>query len=93
MAVKTQANRTEVRLAGEGGQGMILAGIILAEAAAIYDKKNDRFRTIGKVGSGLTDLEWPAMKKMLDDNARTPHKSARSCTPKVCTPDGVSGSV
>jgi 2-oxoglutarate ferredoxin oxidoreductase subunit gamma len=33
------ANRTEVRLAGEGGQGMILAGIILAEAAAIYDGK------------------------------------------------------
>lgn len=31
--------RTEVRLAGEGGQGMILAGIILAEAAAIYDGK------------------------------------------------------
>ena len=32
--------RTEVRLAGEGGQGMILAGIILAEAAAIYAGKN-----------------------------------------------------
>lgn len=32
--------RTEVRMAGEGGQGMILAGIILAEAAAIYDGKN-----------------------------------------------------
>lgn len=31
--------RIEVRLAGEGGQGMILAGIILAEAAAIYDGK------------------------------------------------------
>ncbi len=31
--------RTEIRLAGEGGQGMILAGIILAEAAAIYDGK------------------------------------------------------
>lgn len=31
------AARTEVRLAGEGGQGMILAGIILAEAASIYD--------------------------------------------------------
>jgi len=30
----------EIRLAGEGGQGMILAGIILAEAAAIYDNKN-----------------------------------------------------
>lgn len=33
-------NRMEIRLVGEGGQGMILAGIILAEAAAIYDDKN-----------------------------------------------------
>ena len=40
MAVKNHGNRTEIRLAGEGGQGMILAGIILAEAAAIYDNKN-----------------------------------------------------
>jgi 2-oxoglutarate ferredoxin oxidoreductase subunit gamma len=34
------SKRTEVRLAGEGGQGMILAGIILAEAAGIYSGKN-----------------------------------------------------
>ena len=34
------ADRFEVRLAGEGGQGMILAGIILAEAAGVYDRKN-----------------------------------------------------
>ena len=40
MATKKQSNRMEIRLAGEGGQGMILAGIILAEAAAIYDNKN-----------------------------------------------------
>jgi 2-oxoglutarate ferredoxin oxidoreductase subunit gamma len=40
MSVKLSSNRIEVRLAGEGGQGMILAGIILAEAAAIYDNKN-----------------------------------------------------
>ncbi len=33
------ADRVEIRLAGEGGQGMILAGIILAEAA-VYDHKN-----------------------------------------------------
>ena len=33
-------DRIEIRLAGEGGQGMILAGIILAEAAAIYGGKN-----------------------------------------------------
>jgi 2-oxoglutarate ferredoxin oxidoreductase subunit gamma len=36
---QTIVKRTEIRLAGEGGQGMILAGIILAEAAAIYDSK------------------------------------------------------
>jgi len=33
-------DRFEVRLAGTGGQGMILAGIILAEAAAIGGGKN-----------------------------------------------------
>lgn len=33
-------DRYEVRLSGSGGQGLILAGIILAEAAAIYDDKN-----------------------------------------------------
>ena len=33
------ASRYEIRLAGSGGQGLILAGIILAEAAGIYDGK------------------------------------------------------
>jgi 2-oxoglutarate ferredoxin oxidoreductase subunit gamma len=37
---KEKVDRKEIRLAGEGGQGMILAGIILAEAAAIYDHKH-----------------------------------------------------
>ncbi len=32
--------RYEVRLSGSGGQGLILAGKILAEAAAIYDGRN-----------------------------------------------------
>ncbi len=32
--------RYEIRLAGSGGQGLILAGLILAEAAVIYDGKN-----------------------------------------------------
>jgi 2-oxoglutarate ferredoxin oxidoreductase subunit gamma len=40
MKTKKQRQRIEVRLAGEGGQGMILAGILLAEAAAIFDGKN-----------------------------------------------------
>ncbi len=34
------ANRVEVRFSGSGGQGIILSGVILAEAAAIYDDKN-----------------------------------------------------
>lgn len=32
--------RYDIRLSGEGGQGLVLAGRILAEAAAIYDGKN-----------------------------------------------------
>ncbi len=32
--------RYELRLAGEGGQGLILAGVILAEAAAVGDGKH-----------------------------------------------------
>jgi 2-oxoglutarate ferredoxin oxidoreductase subunit gamma len=35
-----QSQKVEIRLSGSGGQGLILAGVILAEAAAIYDKKN-----------------------------------------------------
>jgi 2-oxoglutarate ferredoxin oxidoreductase subunit gamma len=34
------AFRYELRLSGEGGQGLVLAGKILAEAAAIYDDHN-----------------------------------------------------
>ncbi len=34
-----QDSRFEIRLSGSGGQGLILAGIILAEAAGIYDGK------------------------------------------------------
>lgn len=37
---RKMTERTEIRLAGEGGQGMILAGIILAEAATIYEGRN-----------------------------------------------------
>ena len=32
--------RYEIRLAGLGGQGLVLAGVILAEAASIYENKN-----------------------------------------------------
>jgi 2-oxoglutarate ferredoxin oxidoreductase subunit gamma len=32
--------RTEVRLAGFGGQGIVLSGVILGRAASLYDKKH-----------------------------------------------------
>jgi 2-oxoglutarate ferredoxin oxidoreductase subunit gamma len=32
--------RSEIRISGSGGQGIILASIILAEAAAIFENKN-----------------------------------------------------
>jgi len=38
--VQGDAERVEIRLAGRGGQGLILAGVILAEAAVLYDGKN-----------------------------------------------------
>ncbi|MDA8298815.1 MAG: 2-oxoacid:acceptor oxidoreductase family protein [Deltaproteobacteria bacterium] len=34
------SDRIEFRFSGSGGQGLILAGIILADAAAIYENKN-----------------------------------------------------
>ena len=34
------SDRYELRFSGSGGQGMILAGIVMAEAAAIYGDKN-----------------------------------------------------
>jgi len=34
------SGRYEIRFSGSGGQGLILAGVIFAEAAAIYDGKN-----------------------------------------------------
>jgi 2-oxoglutarate ferredoxin oxidoreductase subunit gamma len=33
-------NRYEIRFSGSGGQGLILAGVIFAEAASIYDNIN-----------------------------------------------------
>jgi len=37
---RDEPRRVEIRLAGEGGQGLILAGLILAEAAVIHDGKH-----------------------------------------------------
>ena len=52
--------RTEVRLSGTGGQGLITAGIILAEASGIYDGKNvvqsEAFGTQSRGGASKADV-------------------------------------
>lgn len=60
-------------LRGRGQRAKFGIGALLC---AVYDKKNDRFRTVGKVGSGLTDLEWVAMREKLDKIALD-HPQAR----------------
>ena len=49
----------EIRLSGSGGQGIILAGDILAEAAAIYEGKNAAQNTAygGQVRGGTSRSE------------------------------------
>ncbi len=38
------SSRYEIRFSGAGGQGLILAGVIMAEAASIYDGKQAVFK-------------------------------------------------
>jgi len=45
-------NKTEVRLSGTGGQGIILSGIILAEAAVIDGKKVVQTQSYGPEARG-----------------------------------------
>ena len=52
MPVKFSNDRIEIRLAGEGGQGMILAGIILAEAAICDGKNALQTQTYGQEARG-----------------------------------------
>jgi 2-oxoglutarate ferredoxin oxidoreductase subunit gamma len=40
MKTKKENGRYDIRLSGSGGQGLVLAGVILAEALGIYEGKN-----------------------------------------------------
>lgn len=60
-------------LAGRGQRARFGIGALLC---AVYDEKNDRFRTVAKVGSGLTELEWTEYFNKLNA-IRVDHKPAR----------------
>jgi len=49
------------------GKGLRTKLGIGALLGAVYDKKQDEFRTIAKIGSGLTEENWIKLRKMLDE--------------------------
>ena len=53
---------------------------------AVYDDNNDTFKTISRVGSGLTDEEWREMKKRVD-SLKTKEKPKNVEVVKEHTPD------
>jgi len=57
-------------LLGRGKRARFGIGSLLG---AVYDPNQDRFRTISKIGSGLTDEEWMQMRSLLEQ-ARTDQK-------------------
>jgi DNA ligase-1 len=58
------------------GRGARAAFGIGALLTAVYDNENDRFLTVAKIGTGLSDEEWVGMRELLD-GISTPTKPAR----------------
>jgi DNA ligase 1 len=58
------------------GRGLRAAFGIGALLTAVYDDQNDRFLTVAKIGTGLSEEEWVRMREMLDAIS-TPRKPAR----------------
>ncbi len=58
---------------GRGQRARLGIGSLLT---AVYDRDNDRFVTISKCATGLSDEEWVQLRAMLDADA-LPHKPAR----------------
>lgn len=60
-------------LLGRGYRARFGIGSLLG---AVYDEATDTFKSIGKIGSGLSDENWSRMKTLLDTQ-RVSHKPAR----------------
>jgi len=50
-------------LAGRGKRAALGVGSLLG---AVYDPRRDRFRTVAKIGSGLSEREWLALRRRMD---------------------------
>lgn len=58
------------------GRGMQAKFGIGALLGAVYDPDSDTFKTVAKIGSGLTEEEWVRIRELLDQ-IRTEHRPAR----------------
>ncbi len=58
------------------GRGMRTKFGIGAILVGVYDKKEDTFKTIAKVGSGFSEKQWVELREMLD-KISVKHKPAR----------------
>lgn len=69
-------------LRGRGKRAALGIGSLLG---AVYDPTHDRFRTVAKIGSGLSDIQWKALRSKLDERATRvkPASVDSSITPDV----------
>lgn len=68
------------------GQGKRANFGIGAFLVGIYNKQNETFETIAKIGTGLFDTEWIALKELCDKQAIS-HQPLSIICPKELTPD------
>jgi DNA ligase-1 len=69
-------------LRGRGRRASLGIGSLLG---AVYDPRGDRFRTVAKIGSGLSDQAWKALRRRLDERRLTsrPRQVDALLTPDV----------
>ncbi len=68
------------------GKGKRASFGIGAFLVGVYDKEKDKYVTIAKIGTGLTDNEWKELKKRCD-SFKTDHKPALYEVDKQIQPD------
>ncbi len=66
--------------AGRGKRASFGIGAFLV---AVYNKEKDAFETVAKVGTGLTDDEWIAIKKRSDKEAVSEQPHNVICAPEL----------
>ncbi|MFQ5465790.1 MAG: 2-oxoacid:acceptor oxidoreductase family protein [Thermodesulfobacteriota bacterium] len=81
------SERYEIRFSGSGGQGMILAGIIMAEAAGIYGDKNAaQSQSYGPESrGGASKAEVIISDQMIDYPKATSIDCMLALTQEACT--------